>query len=879
MASSNYVQSSFLGGEWSPYADARIDLPQYRTALSVCLNGMPIEEGSWIRRSGTRFIATTRSGNPGRVIPFDFSQSTPYIMEFTDGHLRFMAVEAESGYGWAAQPANFRLVTTNDPQLVTSISTANPAVVTTGSTNGWATNDQVYFVFKTPGAANTVPLLCNREFTITVLTATTFSIADAITGASIDGSTFGWTSGINTDVAVERILDFVTPYTSQSWSTIIPVQAESNVMFLQASYAPAWIGVSTFPTSQYFATFTGQTVAAFTDGPYLDPPTDGSTLTPGGLSGSITITASAVTSINNGSGFLSTDVGRFIRLLSEPASWSSATSYVAGQSVTYGGVYFTAALNNTNAQPDISTAEWVINTNAALWSWAIITAVGTTTSVTATLQDALLYTTAVSTWQLGLYTATNNTYPTCGVYYEGRLFLGGAVPNRWDASVTNDLLNMSPTAPDGTVASNNAITYIFNDDGVNPILWMMAVNSGIVMGTKNKEWLVQSSTLSDPITPTSVQAHPVTSYGSEPNIEPIRTELTLTFVQRFARKVLEYFPDVFSGKYSAPNLSKYAKHLTQPGVAEIRYQQELMPVIWARCDDGSLIGCTYKRSTLFSSQGAEFQGWHRHSLGSGRIVESIAVSPSTDGTLDSLVMVTNDTVSNIRHVELMQTMFDVDYPITSAWFCDDADVPQSASISSNTITFNGFWHLNGKTVSVWCAGLDCGDALVTNGSITVPINTNANGLFTETYLSSVSSTTAYGVMATQVVSGANTYTVPCVIGFTFTSQGQSLRPDTIDQTRSPAGPGTGKQRRIHYYAAIFANAQAVSIGTKFTALYPVPFNQDNGTPYAMNQLFTGPLRETLNDDYSMEGKICWQITRPYPCTLTALNSFMQTQDM
>ena len=38
MADAAYNQASFLGGEWSPYAQGRIDVPAYRMAMNICLN-------------------------------------------------------------------------------------------------------------------------------------------------------------------------------------------------------------------------------------------------------------------------------------------------------------------------------------------------------------------------------------------------------------------------------------------------------------------------------------------------------------------------------------------------------------------------------------------------------------------------------------------------------------------------------------------------------------------------------------------------------------------------------------------------------------------------------------------------------------------------
>src|SRR5579872_5719305 len=87
--SSAFTQSSFLGGEISQTAQGRIDEPRYRTCMNVCLNGFPVEQGAWLKRSGFLFASYTRNGQTARLYPFDFEQDAPYNIEFTNGFVRF----------------------------------------------------------------------------------------------------------------------------------------------------------------------------------------------------------------------------------------------------------------------------------------------------------------------------------------------------------------------------------------------------------------------------------------------------------------------------------------------------------------------------------------------------------------------------------------------------------------------------------------------------------------------------------------------------------------------------------------------------------------------------------------------------------------------
>lgn len=729
----SFVQTDFRGGEWSPFAQGRLDDKEYGRALNVCFNSFPAEEGAWIRRSGTRRISTTCKGGFAWLIPFHFSNTTPYIMEMTDSNIRFYAGQSP--------------VLSADTQQLVSVSTANPAVATTVSAHGWTTGDVAMFLFAPTGVDNSpAGPVVGLQFAITVLTSTTFSLADPVTGVGLDGSTFT----IPTGTSIGRVLDINTsPYTETQLQDVRSVQAElmannvlqGQVVLLHGSVAPQVVVNSTPANTGAFAQFALNAIT-FKDGPYFDPPNTG-TVTPSGLSGNITISAAPVNT------FASTDVGRMIRLLSEPATWLAGTAYVTGNVVKYNdGTYYTALAGSTGKAPNTNPTLWAINTTAAVWAWGTITAFTSTTQVSVALNSvqALLYTTPISTWRLGVFSATTG-YPTCGVFHEGRLWLAGAQGNRFDGSNSNDPFNFSPTAIDGTVGDANAISYVFNSDDVNAIYWMVPGHGGIVAGTQGGEWLISASQLSDPLTPTSIQAHRSSTYKCAA-IPPVHTAFSTIFVQAQSRRLLEYTADVFSGKFLGRNITEKARHLTGPGIAQIAYQQDTAPILWMRMTDGSLAGATYKRESSFTSEPPAFVGWHRHALGSGYLIESIAVGPSQGGNLDTLTMSVVDPATGVRHIEMMADMFDETNTIDQGWFVDSGIPANSVFVDNvlNQVKLTGFNPYVGKSMTICIAGLDMGEFVVAaDGSVTVPMT----GLLTAAYLASYKgkTTTAWDTAA------------------------------------------------------------------------------------------------------------------------------------
>lgn len=740
MADASNVQTDFRGGEWSQAAQGRMDDREYRRALNSCYNAYPTEAGQWNRRQGTRFVAHTLSGQFAQLITFAFSDTAPYVMELTNNAIRFYS--------------GITLVMT-DTQPIVSISTANPAVMTTQAAVTWATGDTVQFLAANGADVSGCGVLFNRQFVVTKVTTTTFSLADAITSNSLDGSTF---TAPATGLSVGRILELSTTYAEDDLTNIRYVQTEqltNNVLFgqvvlLHNSYAPQLVSATTEDTADAFAQF-GISQASFVDGPYFDP-VNGS-VSASATSGTITLSSAPANT------FASTDVGRHVRLFSEPAAWASGTGYVTGNSVKYSdGNYYTALASSTGKAPNQYPTLWSINPSAAVWAWGTIASYVSGTSVTVTLPatwpdgttNALLYTGTINTWRLGLYSATTG-YPSCGIFHEGRLWLAGSQGNRIDGSVSGQILQFSPTAPDGTVGDANAISAVFNSDDVNKILWLTPEHQGIVAGTAGGEWLIQASALSDPLTPFSVQAKRQSKYKCA-NVPAVRVPFANMVVQAQQKRLIEYMADLFSGRYLGRNMSEKALHLTTAGISRLAYQQDLCPIVWTLKQDGSLAGLTYKRESSFSSEPPVFAGWHRHQLGiPNSTVESIAVGPSIDGTLESLFLSVLDPRTGLRHVEMLTDMFLETNEIEQAWFLDGA-LPASAvkvNTAQTQMTLYGFTPYIGQTISIWGMGLDLGDYTVAaDGSVTLTFGTPA--LFTLAKLQSYISSTPQSAWDTRV---------------------------------------------------------------------------------------------------------------------------------
>src|SRR4030095_11856793 len=88
MARARPFQSAVTAGEFSPKLDGRGDIQRYGNACKTLENFVALPHGAITRRAGTHYVATSKvSGLRIRLIPFEFSDTQAYVLEF--GHTYF----------------------------------------------------------------------------------------------------------------------------------------------------------------------------------------------------------------------------------------------------------------------------------------------------------------------------------------------------------------------------------------------------------------------------------------------------------------------------------------------------------------------------------------------------------------------------------------------------------------------------------------------------------------------------------------------------------------------------------------------------------------------------------------------------------------------
>ena len=103
MARVSVQLTNFTAGELSPRLDGRNDLSKYPSGCKTLENFIVYPHGSAARRSGTQFISEVKtSANKTRLVPFEFSTTQTYILEFGNQYIRIYKDKGQVQSGGSA---------------------------------------------------------------------------------------------------------------------------------------------------------------------------------------------------------------------------------------------------------------------------------------------------------------------------------------------------------------------------------------------------------------------------------------------------------------------------------------------------------------------------------------------------------------------------------------------------------------------------------------------------------------------------------------------------------------------------------------------------------------------------------------------------------
>jgi len=503
MARVHPFQTNFTAGELTPKLAGQVDFKKYSNGVETLENMTVFPQGGVSRRNGSRFVCEVKDSTAiTRLISFEFNITQAYVLEFGNNYIRFLKDNGQI---------------TEAAKTITAITAANPAVVTSTS-HGFSNGDDVWIA----GVVG-MTRLNGRRFTVASSTTNTF----ALTGedsTSYDAYSSGGTASKTYEIA--------TTYTSAELSELQFTQSADVMYIVHPNHPPAKLSRTAHTT------WTLDDVD-FQVGPFLDTNTTATTLTTSATTVGTgrTLTASAITGINSGTGFQTTDVGRLVKL---GDGWGEITARTSTTVVT-----------------------WTI-TVAATGSGAAV-------------------------WSLGAWSATTG-YPRTVSFFEQRLVFGGSSSYPQTIWASESGLYEEFDVGDGSAA--DAFIYTIAANKVNVIRWL-APSRDLIVGTVGGEFKV-GRPAGEPLKPDNVNIAQQTTYGGY-TTQPIQIGSEVLFVQRQQRKVRSFAYRFEDDAYQAPDMTLLAEHITDTGIVDVDYAQEPDSIYWAARTDGTLLGMTYHR--------------------------------------------------------------------------------------------------------------------------------------------------------------------------------------------------------------------------------------------------------------------------------------------
>lgn len=580
------IITSFAGGEVSPLMYGRQDHKRYFISAAVIENMICLPQGPVDRRGGSRFIAEAKfPDREFQFVDFEFNDEQAYAIEAGHLYLRFLMDRAP-----IVVPATTAAIANGD--FAANLANWTATNVTHSASGGgraqFAASGLLEQAITVP--ANILHVVACRVGGLVGRDSLTVRVGSSAHGAQYladrvlqpgwhllaftpTGTTayleFATTSGTAWLDAValldDQPLELVTPFTEAQVQRL-GFDQSADVLYLCAAGEQAIAKLQ-----RYGHTSWSLVLVDMIDGPYLPQNGSTTTLAPAATTGNdIVITASAVAGINDGKGFVASDLGRAIGLK-----------------------------------------------HSTTWGWARISEVTDSTHVKVHIRTAFGGTGAVTDWRLGLYSDANG-WPVAPVFHEERLVFAGARirPARLDGSKTGDFETFTPGVNDGDAFSYNT--------GTRKVFWL-ASTSVLAGGALGGAFVGRTDAAGAPISPTNFQVK-ANGRASAAAIRPLVLD-DVVYLHRHRRKLFAYRYALESDRFEPTELTLFADHITGTGLRQLSYQEQPFGIIWAPRDDGQLVGCTYLPEQ-------DVIAWHRHplgrSLGGGAQVRTLCCIPAKD---------------------------------------------------------------------------------------------------------------------------------------------------------------------------------------------------------------------------------------------------------
>jgi hypothetical protein len=317
------------------------------------------------------------------------------------------------------------------------------------------------------------------------------------------------------------------------------------------------------------------------------------------------------------------------------------------------------------------------------------------------IEDDFDAATATTEWAIEAW-ADYAGYPRAVCFHEQRLWFGGTElqPNTIWASATNDFENFRRGAFD---SDSLAFTLAASEGSA---IQSMVSHDALVLFTQSEEWTAATSEQTA-ITPSNIFVRRQSRFGSA-HRQAFVAANNLLFLQRGSRK-LRQFSYGGGGEGSAADLTLLAEHVTLSGIQQIAFQQQPDPIIWCVRGDGVLLSLTYEADQNVIA-------WARHTTGTG-LFESAAVIYGDAGEADEVWLVVNRDGTRLIERFDASAFSKLEEDDAARMIYLDSAVLLERDPASTAVT--GLSHLEGEIVDILADGAVQPSKTVTSGAITL----------------------------------------------------------------------------------------------------------------------------------------------------------------
>lgn len=451
-----------------------------------------------------------------------------------------------------------------------------------------------------------------------------------------------------------------------------------------------------------------------------------------------------------------------------------------------------------------------------------VTAFTSSRVVSIEIQEPFTSLNATADWQEGEW-SDRNGYPSSVAFHDGRLWWAGA-DKIW-GSVSDDFDNFDIEKEGDAGPINRSVGF----GPVDNINWMLPLGR-LIIGRDGAETSLRSSSLDEPITPTSFTLKDCSTKGTA-RLAAVKADADGIFISKSLKKAYEL---TFSGQaadYAARDLTRLHPDIAGDGFVRVCVQMQPDITIHFVKSDGTVAVLLYDKAD-------EVEAWWR--VETDGLIEDAFVLPGT--IEDSVYYVVKRTINGgtVRYLEKFARR-DQCTGLAEARLADSHIVD-----TGGDVTITGLSHLNGKTVVAWgwnnggTSGVDLGAYTVSNGKIVV---------------------------------GA-AYNNVCVgLGYTATFKSAKLA------YAADRGSALNQKKRVDHVGLILYNThyQGLEYGQRSDVLDELPLVSD-GTDIAANTVHEEFDEQPIEipGEWDTDSRLYLKAAAPRPCTVAGVTIGLET---